>query len=38
MMEQSGIQLAGKRSFIRQILESIDNETISFAGGLPDEH
>ncbi len=27
-----------KRSFIRQILESIDNETISFAGGLPDEH
>jgi len=27
-----------KRSFIRQILESIDNETISFAGGLPDEN
>jgi 2-aminoadipate transaminase len=26
-----------KRSFIRQILESIDEETISFAGGLPDE-
>ena len=26
-----------KRSFIRQILESIDNQTISFAGGLPDE-
>ncbi len=27
-----------KRSFIREILESIDNETISFAGGLPDEN
>jgi len=26
-----------KRSFIREILESIDGETISFAGGLPDE-
>ena len=26
-----------KRSFIREILESIDEETISFAGGLPDE-
>ena len=26
-----------KRSFIREILESIDSETISFAGGLPDE-
>lgn len=26
-----------KRSFIRQILESIDDQTISFAGGLPDE-
>ena len=26
-----------KRSFIRQILESIDKDTISFAGGLPDE-
>jgi len=26
-----------KRSFIRQILEAIDDETISFAGGLPDE-
>ncbi len=26
-----------KRSFIREILESIDAETISFAGGLPDE-
>ena len=26
-----------KRSFIREILESIDKETISFAGGLPDE-
>ncbi len=26
-----------KRSFIREILESIDDETISFAGGLPDE-
>lgn len=27
-----------KRSFIRQILEAIDEETISFAGGLPDEN
>ena len=27
-----------KRSFIREILESITPETISFAGGLPDEH
>jgi len=27
-----------KRSFIREILESIDAETISFAGGLPDEN
>lgn len=26
-----------KRSFIREILESIDDKTISFAGGLPDE-
>jgi 2-aminoadipate transaminase len=26
-----------KRSFIREILESIDSKTISFAGGLPDE-
>lgn len=26
-----------KRSFIREILESIDSTTISFAGGLPDE-
>ncbi len=26
-----------KRSFIREILESIDKDTISFAGGLPDE-
>lgn len=26
-----------KRSFIREILESIDEKTISFAGGLPDE-
>lgn len=26
-----------KRSFIREILESIDHETISFAGGLPNE-
>ena len=26
-----------KRSFVREILESIDNETISFAGGLPNE-
>lgn len=26
-----------KRSFIREILEHITNETISFAGGLPDE-
>jgi 2-aminoadipate transaminase len=26
-----------KRSFIREILESIDDETISFAGGLPSE-
>jgi len=26
-----------KRSFIREILESINPETISFAGGLPDE-
>lgn len=26
-----------KRSFIREILESIDEETISFAGGLPSE-
>ena len=26
-----------KRSFIREILESIDENTISFAGGLPDE-
>ena len=26
-----------KRSFIREILESTDEETISFAGGLPDE-
>jgi len=27
-----------KRSFIREILESINNDTISFAGGLPDEN
>ena len=27
-----------KRSFIREILESIDEETISFAGGLPSEN
>lgn len=27
-----------KRSFIREILESINDETISFAGGLPDEN
>jgi 2-aminoadipate transaminase len=26
-----------KRSFIREILENIDNSTISFAGGLPDD-
>lgn len=26
-----------KRSFIREILEAIDEETISFAGGLPNE-
>lgn len=26
-----------KRSFVREILESIDDTTISFAGGLPDE-
>ena len=26
-----------KRSFIREILESIDENTISFAGGLPNE-
>jgi len=26
-----------KRSFIREILEAIDSDTISFAGGLPDE-
>ena len=26
-----------KRSFIREILESIDEKTISFAGGLPDK-
>ncbi len=26
-----------KRSFIREILESIDEQTISFAGGLPNE-
>jgi 2-aminoadipate transaminase len=26
-----------KRSFIREILESINEDTISFAGGLPDE-
>ncbi len=26
-----------KRSFIREILEAIDEQTISFAGGLPDE-
>ncbi|MEA1915468.1 MAG: PLP-dependent aminotransferase family protein [Campylobacterota bacterium] len=26
-----------KRSFIREILENIDNQTISFAGGLPDD-
>ena len=26
-----------KRSFIREILEAIDDETISFAGGLPSE-
>lgn len=26
-----------KRSFIREILEAIDEKTISFAGGLPDE-
>ena len=26
-----------KRSFIREILESINKDTISFAGGLPDE-
>ena len=27
-----------KRSFIREILESIDEQTISFAGGLPNEN
>lgn len=27
-----------KRSFLREILESIDEETISFAGGLPDKN
>jgi 2-aminoadipate transaminase len=27
-----------KRSFIREILEAIDDKTISFAGGLPDEN
>lgn len=27
-----------KRSFIREILEAIDEETISFAGGLPSEN
>ena len=27
-----------KRSFIREILESIDENTISFAGGLPSEN
>jgi len=27
-----------KRSFIREILESVDCETISFAGGLPNEN
>ncbi|MDD2949466.1 MAG: aminotransferase class I/II-fold pyridoxal phosphate-dependent enzyme, partial [Sulfuricurvum sp.] len=27
-----------KRSFIREILEVIDTDTISFAGGLPDEN
>ena len=26
-----------KRSFIKEILESIDEKTISFAGGLPDK-
>ena len=36
-MEQNEIKPTEKRSFIREILESIDNETISFAGGLPDE-
>ncbi|MFW2608715.1 PLP-dependent aminotransferase family protein, partial [Aliarcobacter butzleri] len=27
-----------KRSFIREIIEAIDEETISFAGGLPSEN
>ena len=27
-----------KRSFIREILEAIDEHTISFAGGLPSEN
>ena len=27
-----------KRSYIREILDAIDEETISFAGGLPNEN
>ena len=26
-----------KRSFVREILEAINPDTVSFAGGLPDE-
>ncbi|XPV70424.1 MAG: PLP-dependent aminotransferase family protein [Halarcobacter sp.] len=37
-MKQENSSFDTKRSFIRQILESIDEETISFAGGLPDEN
>ncbi len=36
-MKRSEIKATGKRSFIREILESIDESTISFAGGLPSE-
>jgi len=37
MIKRSKIEPVTKRSFIREILEAIDDETISFAGGLPDE-
>lgn len=36
-MNPNKTKLSGKRSFIREILEAIDENTISFAGGLPND-